>query len=332
MAQAEIELEATRVETPRPRLERSRSDRVVGGVAGGLAQHLGLDPGMVRVAFSGLAFLAGFGIVVYLLLWILAPLELAAEPMRPRSRPRRPHVVAVLGAGLLVGGVIVLLWSIGLWFGTDLAWPLVLAAIGFAILWARDPDGGRLRIDLGRLGSPVEAVLERRASVARVAGGALLILAGMTTLLVVTTSLEAATSVVLAVLITVGGSALLAGPWIWGMARGLIEERSSRIRSEERAEMAAHLHDSVLQTLALIQRAREPREMASLARTQERELRAWLYTRSPSVGGARLRDAIDAAAGGSAEAVAEAVDVAVAAFEPDLTRDDRAILALRVSG
>jgi signal transduction histidine kinase len=60
--------------------------------------------------------------------------------------------------------------------------------------------------------------------------------------------------------------------------------------------MAAHLHDSVLQTLALIQRAREPREMAMLARTQERELRAWLYGRAPSVPGVRLRDALDAMA------------------------------------
>ena len=115
-------------------------------------------------------------------------------------------------------------------------------------------------------------------------------------LLATRTSVEAATSVVLAVLVTVGGLLLLAGPWIWSMGRDLIDERSSRIRSEERAEMAAHLHDSVLQTLALIQRAREPREMATLARTQERELRAWLYGRAPSVRGGRLRDAIDSMA------------------------------------
>jgi signal transduction histidine kinase len=72
-----------------------------------------------------------------------------------------------------------------------------------------------------------------------------------------------------------------------------MEERNSRVRSEARAEFAAHLHDSVLQTLALIQRASEPREMAGLARTQERELRAWLYGRAPTVRGLTLRDAID---------------------------------------
>ena len=68
------------------------------------------------------------------------------------------------------------------------------------------------------------------------------------------------------------------GPWIVRLVRQLGEERRERIRSEERADMAAHLHDSVLQTLALIQRhAESPRSARSLARRQERELRAWLY-------------------------------------------------------
>ena len=98
-------------------------------------------------------------------------------------------------------------------------------------------------------------------------------------------------------MVTVGGLALLAGPWFWRVATELMDERNGRIRSEARAEMAAHLHDSVLQTLALIQRSSEPKEMASLARTQERELRAWLYSRAPSVRGVTLRDAIDEMAG-----------------------------------
>lgn len=101
----------------------------------------------------------------------------------------------------------------------------------------------------------------------------------------------------LAALVAIGGLALLAGPWVWGLGRALVEERSSRIRTEARAEMAAHLHDSVLQTLALIQRAPAEREMVSLARTQERELRAWLYDRAPANPNTRLRDAIDEMAG-----------------------------------
>jgi signal transduction histidine kinase len=112
-----------------------------------------------------------------------------------------------------------------------------------------------------------------------------------------TTSLRAIGSTVLAVLVGIGGLALILGPWAWNLGRELIEERSQRARTEARAEMAAHLHDSVLQTLALIQRSPAQREMVTLARTQERELRAWLYGRAPTLAGARLRDAIDALAG-----------------------------------
>ncbi len=97
-----------------------------------------------------------------------------------------------------------------------------------------------------------------------------------------------------AVLVTVTGLGLILGPWIWRLARQLADERRERIRSEERTELAAHLHDSVLQTLALIQRAGEPQEMVSLARGQERELRAWLYGQSRGDGELRGRNGADA--------------------------------------
>jgi signal transduction histidine kinase len=79
-------------------------------------------------------------------------------------------------------------------------------------------------------------------------------------------------------LVTVAGIGLITGPWWLKLVHELSEERRERIRSEERADIAAHLHDSVLQTLALIQRnASSPREVARLARSQERELRTKLY-------------------------------------------------------
>ena len=94
-----------------------------------------------------------------------------------------------------------------------------------------------------------------------------------------------------------GALLLIAGPWVWRLALERDVERTARIRSEERSDMAARVHDSVLQTLALIQRhAQEPRRVASLARRQERELRGWLYGDQPLgddsaslVGGARRR-------------------------------------------
>ena len=103
---------------------------------------------------------------------------------------------------------------------------------------------------------------------------------------------------------------LVLGPWAWRLAAERDAERTGRIRSQERAEMAARVHDSVLQTLALVQReAGDPRRVAALARRQERELRSWLY---PDPGAAD--------AGG----VAAAMDAAAAEVEELLRRPGRA--------
>ena len=299
MTQLDVPPHEIEARAPRSTLHRSRSDRVIAGVAGGVAQHLGLDPILVRIAFVGLSIAAGFGVVVYLLLWVLAPLEPAgAAPAATRRHLPRPAGRLLLGAGLLVTGVVIVLWLGGLWFGQNLTWPVMLAAIGFALLWARgSAEEGRGRLDLASIGTPLEALIRTPESRPRLIAGALLILGGMVVFLAATTTLAAAANVVLAVIVTAGGLALLAGPWLWRLANDVIEERTSRIRTQARAEMAAHLHDSVLQTLALIQRAKEAREMVTLARTQERDLRTWLYGRAPSVHGVLLHDAIDAMAG-----------------------------------
>jgi len=272
-----------------PRLERSRSDRWIAGVAGGIAHHLGVQPNVVRVAFVLLSFAAGFGIIVYVLTWILAPLEAADDEVeQPARRISFPEPRRLVGIGLVIIGLLALLWLGGLWFEGSIAWPVVLAAIGFGVLWARG-DGARGRWSVASLGAPL--------SFSRVVIGTTLIVAGMVAFLAANTSLQAVGNLLLAMIVVGGGGILLAGPWVWAMGRQLVEERSSRVRSEARAEMAAHLHDSVLQTLALIQRSTTPREMASLARTQERELRAWLYGRAPELSGVRLRDAVDSMAG-----------------------------------
>ncbi len=296
---------------------------MLAGVAGGVAEHLGLDPVVVRLAFVVLSLAAGFGLVVYLLLWVLTPVEpVDTGTSLAKRNVSRPAARELLGGGLLVAGVLIILSFSGLWFGDGLAWPVTLAAIGFAILWARGSgEDGRGRLDLASIGTPLEALLRTRESRPRLIVGALLILGGMVVFLAATTTLAAAANVVLAVIVTAGGLALLAGPWLWRLANDLIEERTTRIRTQARAELAAHLHDSVLQTLALIQRAKEPREMVSLARTQERELRAWLYGRAPSVPGVRLHDAIDSMAGRLERAhqlKVEAVVVGDAALDDDI--------------
>jgi signal transduction histidine kinase len=109
------------------------------------------------------------------------------------------------------------------------------------------------------------------AGIAIAAAGAVLLLSG-----------GRPSATVLAPGAVAGALLMIAGPWLWQLALERDAERAARIRSEERAEVAARVHDSVLQTLALVQRhAREPRRVAAIARRQERELRGWLYGDRP---------------------------------------------------
>ncbi len=127
-------------------------------------------------------------------------------------------------------------------------------------------------------------------------GIALVILAGFV-FLQATDALSAARDVILAVIAVVVVLGAIFAPWVLRLFRSLTEERAQRIRSQERAEMAAHLHDSVLQTLALVQRrSTDPQEVAALARRQERELRAWLSERPAPGKAAALAPALEAAA------------------------------------
>jgi signal transduction histidine kinase len=115
-------------------------------------------------------------------------------------------------------------------------------------------------------------------AVARIVAGVVVMVAGLVAFLVGQDQLEATGDALLGVFVVVVGLALILGPWLWRLWRDLESERRERIVSQERADVAAHLHDSVLQTLALIQKhAHDPREVVKLARSQERDLRGWLY-------------------------------------------------------
>ena len=140
------------------------------------------------------------------------------------------------------------------------------------------------------------SVLGGRISPLRIAAGALLVAAGMAIFLVANRALASTRTAVLVVLVTAAGLGLILGPWILRLVRDAGEERRQRIRSEERAEIAAHLHDSVLHTLALIQRSDDPADVSALARRQERELRAWLDHRATPSDHQDLRGAVDALA------------------------------------
>ncbi|MEY2433642.1 MAG: hypothetical protein QOC92_3367 [Acidimicrobiaceae bacterium] len=278
------------------------SDRIIAGVASGVAKALGVDPIIVRVAFVVLAVAGGVGIPLYFGLWWLMP---------GPDGERRMHVGHLehgdlrqpVAIGLILAGTVLLLRGVGVWFSDVAVWPVTLAGFGVAVLWARSDTDERARLTQVA-GRPLQALVGGRQGMWRLALGAGLVFAGIAVFLAANDALAAARQVGLAIVVTIAGLAVILGPWIRRLVAELRDERRERIRSEERAEVAAHLHDSVLQTLALIQRnADRPRELAVLARRQERELRMWLY-------GDRL-----ALANGHSGTLAAAVDAMAAEVE-----------------
>jgi signal transduction histidine kinase/phage shock protein PspC (stress-responsive transcriptional regulator) len=289
---------------------RTRDDRLVAGVAGGLGHHLGVDPVLVRIGFVVLSFAGGVGVLAYAGLWAITGIAPTDGP----AVDRRPTVQQAVALALITLGVLLLLRRLGLWFGDALVWPVVLGAAGSAIVWTRGEDvldgtgpaaraSASLRARLADRPGPAAAVARAAAgpvSPARVAVGTILIGLAIAGFLAGNDALAALRDLGLAVLAAAAGVALLFGPWFARLVDELGRERRERVRQEERAELAAHLHDSVLQTLALIQRsAEDPRRIARLARVQERELRAWLYGSGRAVGTSRpatLTDAVEAVA------------------------------------
>jgi signal transduction histidine kinase len=254
-------------------LFRARNRRILGGVAGGLGARVGVDPVVVRIAFVMLALCGGAGVVAYLVLW-------AAVPQNDgTAEARAPGVRRAVAIGLIVLGFMILLREAGLWFGDTLAVSVGLAALGAAVIWLQSDDAERARWSRFTARAPegsLPLLMTGRVGKLRLAAGGLLLASGIAFFLAASDALNAAPTVVFAVAATIAGLGLVFGPWAWRLVHQLAEERRERIRSQERTEMAAHLHDSVLQTLALIQRTDSARDMVALARGQERELRAWL--------------------------------------------------------
>ncbi len=268
-----------------PRLTRSRTDRLVAGVAGGLGHRFGVPVVGVRLAFGVLAFVGGIGVVLYIVAWLVMP---EVEPATG-DRARSTRWESVVGLAAVLGGILLLLRSAGLLLPDAVVFPAVLVGAGLILVWSRMTPGEDSAADevvesewIRRLAPTArEAVVAlvgtRRGTQLRVVAGLVFLAAGFITFLAAADALDALGRALVAATAIVLGAALVVGPSVARLARELTEERRSRIRSEERADMAAHLHDSVLQTLAMVQRrADDPKEVVRLARGQERELRAWL--------------------------------------------------------
>jgi signal transduction histidine kinase len=276
-------------------LRRDRSNGVVAGVCAGIAGQTELDVLLIRILFVALAFAGGFGVVVYVLLWALVPAE--GQTGRALVVPRlqgRGGIQVALGAGLLLLSLLLALRALGVWMSDLVVWPVVLVTVGGALLWRE--AGARAAPASG--GEPAPDGEEPVVAASRTGIGVALVVAAGVAFLSAAGALSAARNVLLAVFAVAVVLGVIFGPWIVRLARSLTEERAERIRTQERAEISAHLHDSVLQTLALVQqRSGDPSAVQALARRQERELRAWLGRRTAPGGNETVGAALEAAAG-----------------------------------
>nr|WP_236809304.1 ATP-binding protein [Amycolatopsis albispora] len=291
-----------------PKMYRRRSGRAVAGVAGGLADHLGVRVLWVRMTFALLGGLGGVGLFAYGLLWVFVPQNAKEEKKEGTAKDRQQAFgLIALGVGLSVAG-----GALSGLFSGWVAAPLTVALIGAAVVWREADESQRRRWRAGAKTGVVGTLSGAGgwSAAIRILAGAALVMTGVGVVLLRSGSMEQIQFALLAVLATLIGVAVLTVPFWVRMVRDLGEERRARIRTEERAEIAAHLHDSVLQTLALIQKqSGDPREVARLARGQERQLRSWLYgpsgygdkEKSGSEGlaqsGGRLSEAIATACG-----------------------------------
>ncbi|MBT1598623.1 ATP-binding protein [Curtobacterium flaccumfaciens] len=275
--------------------------RVVGGVCSGLASHTGLPVGAVRLVTAVLVVCGGAGLLLYAWLWATVPTAPAGSasgraPLKsfltpavgvagdddPVSALRAPVVEILLGVALLAAAGAVVAARMGMAVPLEFVVPGVVVVTGAALAWRQFDALRNVR------------TARSSALVVRALGALVLVVLGIL-LFFTTSSRPNVWTVLTAAVAVLVGVAVVVAPWVVRLVRDLAEERAARVRDLERAEFAAHLHDSVLQTLALIQQKAEPgSDAARLARAQERELRSWLFAEQAEPArdlGTQLRDA-----------------------------------------
>ncbi|HEX5925570.1 MAG TPA: PspC domain-containing protein [Baekduia sp.] len=338
----------------RPPPRRDDDRKVIAGVCAGAARWLGVDPLILRIAVVIATVASGVGLPVYIAGWLLLPPADGSPAIAARLRARPGAWQIGAGVGCLTLGGLLTIRELGLWWSDAIVWPFVLAAAGAAMLWrqtasrragpepTRSPRDGVQTIEheptivavteepaldadaRPPLGS---AIPQRLRSIYQGGFGIALVVGAGLLFLQANGALSGARDLVLAFVVVALGLGLILAPFWLRLARGLRDERNERIRSQERAEVAAHLHDSVLQTLALVQkRADDPRAVATLARRQERELRSWLSGAPEARPDECLADALRAAAVEIEEAHGVPIEV-IAVGDHDLDERHRALVA-----
>jgi signal transduction histidine kinase len=260
---------------------RGLENAILGGVCGGLAIRLGVKERTVRIVFSLFALVAGLGVLLYMVLWLTRPRSGEDEAIGHRllGRHRQLHRV-LIGLIAIVASLFILL-SLGAPTFGIYTWPLLLSLIAAIGVWRGASVDERHHLEELVKSAPVigaPSARTRRSLWLRVILGVVLVFIGLRTLNHVRGFWGGTTAVFFGIVILVAGVLVLLAPWWLATLNDLSGERRARVRVEERANVAAHLHDSVLQTLTLIERAAgDETAVTRLARNQERELRQWLF-------------------------------------------------------
>jgi signal transduction histidine kinase len=262
-------------------LRRHPDDRLGGGVAAGIAAWRGWSPTTVRILLAVAALISqGWAVPFYVLGWLLIPVKGQQTSIASKAKHDASGVVLAIALASLLAVFLFLAGAFNDGAIEQFGWAQVFTVAGLTLIYRNAPDDERA--SMRRLVQPLEGLgasgkAARRATRLRLAGAAVLLAVGLGWLL----SLHGGIALLKPLggfLLVAAAFVLLLGPWWLRIARDLVIERQGRARAEERADIAAHMHDSVLQTLALIQRrAEDPQAVVQLARAQERELRSWLF-------------------------------------------------------
>lgn len=321
-------------------LRRHPQGRLLAGVAGGLADHLGLEVLWVRLGFALLSAFSGFGVVLYGALWVFTPLARPDdEPAgltsatrtgrRPHPRLARGDVGQLVALGAIGLGLVLLLARTRFGVPARLLVPALIASAGLALIWTQSDVADRERLAATTWWTGLGTGRSRWLNVARLVGGLSLVVTGIVVFSLAGSRPAALGDTLLVLLVVLVGAALVVGPLLWRLVRQVEAERRERMLSQQQADVAAHLHDSVLQTLALIQRkADDPRAVVALARAQERDLRGWLYG-ADEASAATVGAALEAVAAEVEQAHGVPVEVVVVGDSPLDERSSALVRAAR---
>jgi signal transduction histidine kinase len=266
---------------PQRPLRRSSADYILGGVCGGLAIRLGVRERTIRILFSLSALIVGLGILAYVAAWFLMARSGEDESIAQRlTKNRRESQTLILVGALIVAGLLAL--NAFRFHGvTGFEWTLLFSMVGLVAIWRGISSDERSKLEGVINATPILGSATAKgwkAVTVRVVLGAALVIIGLKYLGHVGGIWGGAVPALIGTAVFILGALILLAPWWLQTVRDLAGERRERVRVEERAAMVAHIHDSVLQTLTLIERAAgNEADVVRLARAQERELRQWLF-------------------------------------------------------